>query len=382
MRWRATRTGLGLLAASALGASCGEPFALVTGTSSSAPAGGGSAGSGGATATGDSGPGGGGQAPSCAAGVIGSCGEGKYCAASTGACEPCADLSRFHFATPTPIVMTPATTGTTAFFPRVSADDGTLYFVYIDESGPLPRSRIAEAPFEPAKGAWGPWSFMAPPIASPTEEGAPIHLHDGAMLHGLVDSASVDVKRPVLLFDSTRNGTTTRKLFAANLDGALASIVSLPSGKRDFDVAAAPLSTPPRFYWMSDGLTGTEPRLVTATANDAQMTPVKITLDTGCVIDAVEGPWVTPDGGLLLFSLNAPLAGTCAPVVPGKKRIFAARMTHEGKQADADRAEPIFPDDTSSFDSTPSLSREACFALFSRFDPVTNDGRPTLAVRD
>jgi hypothetical protein len=380
MRRRATRDAMGLFVMGALVASCGDPFAYVAPSTTSATTGGG--GSGGATSTESGGAGGGGQASSCAEGVIGSCGEGKYCAASTGSCEACADLARLHFGTPSPIAMTPATAGTTAYYPRVSGDDETLYFVYIDEGGPLPRSRVARASFQPDKGASGAWSFMAPPIASPTEESAPIPLHDGSVLHGLVDPTSVDTARPVLLFDSTRNGATTRKVLAANLDGTAASIVSLPSGKRDFDIAVASHASPPRFYWMSDGLTGMEPRLVTATADDAQMIPVKITMSTGCVVDAVEGPWVSPDGRLLLFGLNAPLAGTCAPAVPGNKRLFAARMTEEGKQADGDQAKPLFPDDTLSFDTTPSLSGDACFMLFSRFDPVSNDGRPMLAARD
>lgn len=366
---------------------CVDPFTYVgTGgarsTSSSTVAAGGGGADGTGAGTSSSGTTSSTPPPKCDAGTIGVCGDGKYCSESSGDCEPCSDLSRLHFAAPVKITMAPTTAGTTAYYPRIGSDDGTLYFVYIDDSGALPRSRIASAAYKPSTKSWAAWILMNPPVASMGEESGPLHLPSGALLEGLVDTTSVDTHKPVLLFDSNRNGATTRKLFAANLDGSKASLVSLPSGKRDSDVAAAPLAHPPRFYWLSDGTTNMEQRLVTATASTSQMGAVKLALDTGCVVDAVAAPWVTLDGKLLLFGAYPPLAGTCAPSVPPVARLFAAHMTDQGQQVTGDQAQPLLPEDTQSFDSTPSLSPDACFLFFSRFDPMTSDGRPMLAVRD
>lgn len=380
MNWRLTLVGTHLLLA--LAPACGDPFTLVGAGGSAVTT---TIDAGGAPAQG--GAGGrmeeeAGPAPECMPGALSACGEGRYCQRDTEACAPCADLTRLHFAPPRAISLTPSTKGTTAHYPRADTAGETLYFVYVDDTGALPRSRLASLPFQPRKGGPGAWTLMSPPIASPMEEGAPLPLSTGTLLAGLVDTTAVDTADPVLLFDSTRNGAATRKVFAANPGHPTASIVSLPSGKRDADIAAAPLATPPRFYWMSDGLGSQTPRLVTATGASAQMSPVTLALDSGCVIDAVVGPWITPSGALLLFGANAPLPGSCAPVTPSHQRIYAARMGEDGKQAPSTTATPLFPDDEASFDSTPSLSPDACFLFFARFDPATTEGRLMLSPRD
>jgi hypothetical protein len=305
---------------------------------------------------------------------------GSYCEASLGACRACADLDRFQFDAPYSLDVAPATVGTTAFYPRVGPDDGALFFTYLDKNGAIPRRRVAAAPRKspPGAWAWGTWLFLAPPIGSSGQDSGPLLLRDGALIAQLVDASKVDTSRPVLLFDSNRDGATTETLFAANLDGYAAAEVSLPSGKRDADVAAAPEATPPRFFWLSDA-NSILPRLVTATAT-SQATEVKLILDNGCATSAVEAPWVTPDGGLLLFAAAYPDPPACSPPLVGVKHLFAASMK-DGAPIVGSPAVPLLADDATTYDTTPALTPDRCLLLFSRFDANAN-GRIFAARRD
>ncbi|APR87684.1 hypothetical protein A7982_13033 [Minicystis rosea] len=322
--------------------------------------------------------------PACKAGVAGECDAGEYCDAATSACHSCADLSslRFHGQAFT-IDVAPSTASTTAFYPRVSAaEDGKLYFTYVDRTDAIPRRRIVSAPRKTGTPGWqwGTWLWVLPPVGSAGQDSGPLLLDSGAMLTGLVDPSKLAADKPVILFDSNRNGTTTQKLFAANLDGTVAADVSLPSGKRDSDVAAAPNASPPRYYWLSDAGSSTlSQRLVTATAT-SQATEVKLTLDNNCVTSVVEGPWVTPNGKLLLFAAAYPEDGTCA-LVGGTKHLFITRMTDQGTQAPGEKAQPLFPDSPTTFDSTPALTPDMCMLLFARFDDTAN-GRLFGALRE
>ncbi|MFT3765554.1 MAG: hypothetical protein QM820_08575 [Minicystis sp.] len=381
MKRLVTLSGLGLLVA----VGCGRPFAIdggsggAGGSSSSV----GAADNGGAP-TGGSAPGGSGGSPvaACKAGVAGECPAGTYCDADESACHACADLSRLRFHGQAFVLQTaPTTAGTTAFYPRVSPDDGALYFTYVDKSDTIPRRRIASAPRKPsAPGwSWGTWLFLQSPVGSPGQDSGPLFLHEGSMLSQLVDLSKIETDKPVLLFDSNRNGTTTTKIFVANDKGDAAAEVSLPSGKRDSDVAAAPLASPPRFYWLSDA-NSTGQRFVTATAT-SQATEVKLSLDNGCATSTIEAPWVTADGKLLLFAAAYPEPPACAPPLTGPKHLFAAHMNGEGAQIDGEQAKPLFVDGAMSYDSTPALTPDLCMLLFSRFDATTN-GRLYGALRE
>lgn len=379
MKRLVTLSGLGLLVV----VGCGRPFAIdggsggAGGSSSSV----GAADNGGAP-TGGSTTGGSGGSPvaACKAGVVGECPAGTYCDADESACHACADLSRLRFHGQAFVLQTaPTTAGTTAFYPRVSPDDGALYFTYVDKSGAIPRRRLVAAPHKLGGLGWGTWSFLSDPINSDGQESGPLYLHDASMLLPLVDASKVDTAQPVLLFDSNRDGATTQRIFAANLDGSEAAPVSLPSGKHDSDVAAAPGAIPPRFYWLSDAGTITQ-RLVTATAASSSAAEVKILLDNGCATSAVDAPWITLDGQYLFFAAAYPASGTCAPAVVGTKHLFVAKM-HDGAQVPGAPAQRIFADDATSYDSTPAPTADACVLLFSRFDAAAN-GRLHSAIRD
>lgn len=373
----------GVFALSSVASGCGEPFAYVGGggQSSAASSSGSTSSSGGtggeiSSSSGSSTSSGGtGGAPECAPGSIGACGSGKYCSSETSTCEPCGELTRFRFGTPTAVPMSPSTAGTNALFPRVSPDDGALLFTYADKSGPIPRPRIVSAPFVAATKSWGTWSLSPAPINSTAEDSAALHLPAGEMLKGLVDG-KVDTAKAVLLFDSSRAGAGTRALYAANPGAPEASPLGLAGGKRESEIAAAPGASPPRFYWMSgdDPLTQ---HLVTATATSPPA-GVKLLFENGCSGDVVQGPWISRDGKLLLFGAAPPVDVTCVPI-QAQKRLYVARMNDQGAQVAADAARPIFPDDSSSFDSTPSLSPDACFMLFARFTP---HGQIMIAARD
>lgn len=360
---------------------CGRPFAVAEGSggssSSSATAGVGAAG--GATDSTASDGGAGGATPQCQPGVLDGCPAGSYCASDTRACRPCADLSRLHFATPTPYDPSPPTGGTTVFYSRTNADDGALYFTYVDKSGAIPRRRLVLASHKLGGLGWGTWSFFGDPINSAGQESGPLYLHDASMLSPLVDASKIDTTQPVLLFDSNRDGATTQRIFAANLDGSQAAAVSLPSGKRDSDVAAAPAAVPPRFYWLSDAGALAQ-RLVTATAASSSATEVKILLDDGCATSAVDAPWVTLDGEYLFFAAAYPAPATCAPAAGGTKHLFVARM-HDGAQVPGEPAQRVFAEDAASYDSTPAPTADLCVLLFSRFDATAN-GRLHIAIRD
>lgn len=374
----------GVFALSSVASGCGEPFAYVGGGGQSSAGGssgstssrGGAGGEVSSSSGSSTSSGGAGGAPECAPGSIGACGSGKYCSSETSTCEPCGELARFHFGTPTVVPLSPSTAGTHVRFPRVSPDDGALLFTYDDKSGgPIGRPRIVSAPFVAATQSWAAWSFSPAPINSNKEDSAALYLPAGAMLKGLVDG-KVDTAKAVLLFDSSRAADGTRALYAANPGAPEASPLALAGGKRDSDIAAAPDASPPRFYWMSGDSALTQ-RLVTATGASPTAS-VKLLFENGCSGDAVEGPWISRDGKLLLFGAAPPSGATCTPSLV-LKRLYVARMNDQGTQVAADAARPIFPDDTTSFDSTPSLSPDACFMLFARFTPF---GQIMIAARD
>lgn len=361
-------------------AACGRPFAVVEGSGGATT---GTTSSGGATASTTSasaGTGGsGGATAQCKPGVLGECPDGSYCESGALACRPCADLSRFHFAQPSPIDPSPPTGATTVFYPRTNADDGALYFTYVDKSGTIPRRRLVDAPKKLGGLGWGTWSFLGQPIGSDGQESGPLYLHDASMLAPLVDASKIDTSKPVLLFDSNRDGATTHRIYAANLEGSEAASVALPSGKHDTDIAAAPAASPPRFYWLSDANALVQ-RLVTATATSSAATEVKIRLDNGCETSAVEAPWVSRDGKHLLFAAAYPAPSTCAPAVGGTKHLFIAKM-NDGAQVPNEPAKRIFAEDDVSYDATPAPTPDACVLLFSRFDAAAN-GRLHAAIRD
>ena len=373
----------GVFALSSVASGCGEPFAYVGGGGQSSTASGSSStsssgGSGGeiSSSSGSSTSSGGtGGAPECAPGSIGACGSGKYCSSETSTCEPCGELTRFRFGTPTLVPMSPSTAGTNALFPRVSPDDGALLFTYADKSGPIPRPRIVSAPFVPATQSWGAWSLSPAPINSPEEDSGALYLNAGGMLKGLV-GGKVDTAKAVVLFDSSRAQAGTRALYVANPGAPEASPLALAGGKRDSEIAAAPDASPPRFYWMSGDSALTQ-RLVTATGASTPAS-VKMVFENGCSSDVVQGPWISRDGKLLLFGAAPPSGATCTPSSV-LKRLYVARMNDQGVQVATDAARPIFPDDGTSFDSTPSLSPDACFLLFARFTP---HGQIMIAARD
>ena len=382
-----TLSGLGFFAAIA---GCGRPFAIDmssggAGGAASSASGGGDGGATTVSASTGTGGTGGATVPACKAGIAGECDAGQYCDASTSACHSCADLSslRFH-SQPFMIDLAPSIAGNTAFYPRVSnAENGKLYFTFVDRSEAIPRRRVAFAARK--SGAvgwqWDTWLFVPPPVGSVGQDSAAMVLDSAAMLTGLVDVTKIDAEKPVILFDSNRNGATTQKLFAANLEGTVAADVSLPSGKRDSDVAAAPNASPPRYYWLSDANSTTlTQRLVTATAT-SQATEVKILLDNNCVTSVVEGPWVTLNGKLLFFAAAYPDANTCTPPVGGTKHLFVTRMTDQGTQAPGEKAQPLFPESPDTFDTTPALTPDKCMLLFARFDATAN-GRVYGALRE
>jgi len=369
-----------LLALIGLGAAaCGEPFGIVAG---SGGAGGANDGGGGAAATsGSAGASGGtgGVAPACKPGVLGECAQGSYCEGGKNECTPCADVSRLHFSAPAPVMISPDTAGTTAFYPRVSAEDGSLYFARKYKSGALPVRQIASAELNAKHDGWTLWSELGAPVNSAWDESGPLWLPDGSILENLVDTGKVNLSDPVLLFDSNRDGLTTYKIFAANPGGADAAEVGLPTGKRDTDVAAAPSASPPRFYWLSDAGSLAQ-RLVTATST-SQASPVMITFDNGCSTGNVNSPWVTPDGQHLFFAAAYPDQAGCTPGLMAPQRLFRAHMTDSGAQAGGEPAVAVFPDDAASYDSTPALDPLGCVLLFARFDASAN-GHLAYALRD
>jgi hypothetical protein len=377
MQRHVTLIGLGAVVAAA---ACGEPFGIVSGSGGT----GGNAGSSSGTmatssSTGASG-GTGGMTPKCEPGVLGECGAGMYCESTTKQCRACDDFSRLQFSAATPVMISPDTTGTTAFYPRIAADDGRLFFARKYKQNSLPVRQIAQAILNSKKDGWTMWSELDPPINSPSDESGPLWLPDGSILENLVDQQKVNLSEPVLLFDSNRDGLTTYKIFAANPSGTEAAEVGLPTGKRDTDVAAAPLANPPRFYWLSDAnSTLGQQRLVTATAT-SQATPVSITFDNGCTAGNVTAPWVTPDGRHLFFAAAYPDQAGCMASLSAPLRLFHVRMTDSGMPA-GDPAVAVFPDDTTHYDSTPALDPQGCMLMFARFD-ASASGHLAYALRD
>lgn len=367
-------TGLGVVGMVAASAACGQPFAFVSPTSSSSGTGGAS-GEGGGDGASSSGT------PACAPGMSGACPEGRYCAGDTFTCEPCADLGRLHFHTPFAADLAPPTAGTTVFYPRLGDDPGALYFTYVDKSTPIPRRRIATAPLKTSGLGWGTWSFAPTPINSSGEESGALFLPDGSAIAPLVDPAIIDAGKPVLLFDSNRNGAATIAMFAANVEGSAAVPLLLPAGTRDGDIAVAALASPPRFFWRSDAGSTLGPRLVTTIAASPVAEEVPIPLDNGCVTSFVDAPWVTPDGSVLFFAAAYPAPPACAPPGVGPKHVFAVRLLDTGVPAPGETAHRLFPDDVMSYDSTPALTPDRCHLLFSRFDAAAN-GRLHGAMRD
>lgn len=353
---------------------CGRPFTLEDGSADAAgqaP----SAGSTGGTGGGVTSSGGGGP-PAC---VPGACGAGNYCEKDTTMCRTCADLSRLVFHAPAVITLGAPTTGTTAAYARTDADTGALYFTYVDRSFAIPRGRTALAPSGSAPLAWGAWDFQPPPINTDGQSTAPLYLHDTSMLAGLVDPGGLDTSKPALLFDSDRGGGGLLQIFAVNVGATAISRVTLPGGTRDSRVAVAPGAIPPRFWYRSNGGAAAE-RLVTAPVGASAAKPVTITLDKGCPGVAIDAPWATPDGNHLLFGAAYPDAA-CNPAPTAPAHLFHARLDDQGQQLAGKPAERIFPDDDAASDGMPSLSADACFLLFSRFDASAN-GRILAAVRE
>jgi hypothetical protein len=374
----AMRMAAGLLAAAMLPSSCGRPFAIGAGGGGASSTSSGLAGYGGAGGAPDTGGGGhggtGGATPACTPGDLGTCSAGSYCRADTVACEVCTSFTRFHFAAASQVALQPPISGTTVLYPRLSPDAATLYFTYYDEQSAIPRRRIGSAPLDASKGSWGPWSLVKAPVDADGQNSGPLLLDTGAALSALVDS-KVDTSKPVLVFDSSRTALNTEALLAANLDASDVGALALPKGKHDSDIAVAWQSTPPRFWWLSDATSTVGQKLVTATATDTLATPVPVTLDNGCVVEVVEGPWVTGDGKRLLFGAAPPQptdAGACLPAPPGHARLYSARLDAQGQQISGTQAKPLLSGALAAYETTPSLSPNLCTLYFSRFDAAGN----------
>lgn len=364
---------LGVVGMFALPAACGQPFTFDGGSPSAGGSGGSSAAAGDASATSSSG------ATGCAPGVAGECPDGSYCAGDTLACAPCADLERLHFHAPFALDLSPPTAGTTVFYPRAGEAPGTLWFTYVDKGSAIPRRRIASAPIKAGGLGFGTWSLAPAPINADGQDSGPFFLPDGSAVAALVDAALIDASKPVVIFDSNRGGAAETALFAANVDGAKAAKIALPAGTHDADVTVATLAVPPRFFWRSDAGAAAVQRLVTAAAGSSAPSDVVIPLDNGCTTGVVDAPWVTPDGGLLLFAAAYPAPPACAQPGSGPRHLFAVRLDDAG--APVGIARRLFPGDDTSYDATPALTPDRCHLLFSRFDAAAN-GRLHGAMRD
>lgn len=360
-------TVLCILAGIVSTASCGDPFAVAGEggkTTTSHPTGsGGTGGTSGTTSSGEAGSDAGTTVPPC---VPGQCAQaGHYCEKSSMTCQPCSDPTRFTFGNPAGLPMGFPLTNARSYFPRVAPDTGALFFSHKGKgSGTL--EHLASAPYSQASQSWGTWTMLPAPINSLDEESAPLYLANGAALNGLVDTTIVSLDTPVLLFNSTRQGTEA--IYAANLEGAKdVALVALPPSKSDEQIAVA--VSQPRFFWVSDNTT--QPGLVTWTPAMTAPEHVDIELDNGCSIATLEGltgPWVSSDGTLLLFGAVYPEPSTCTLKPGSPQLIFYARLDGStGKQAAGNQARQIFPGSVK-VDATPSLSADLCTLYFSRVD--------------
>lgn len=374
-------------AAGAIAAGCGAEFATSGGTttttgstgtggsgggtSSSSVTGGGGAGSsitattgtgGGTSTTSTSGGGGTGgmMIKPCVVGDLSTCPAGEYCDMGSGICVSCTQPVSPGFAAPVKLGVS-APYPPLALFPRIGLD-GQLLFRFRTNMN----SDIGFA--LPVPGAALSWSSATPepsPLinTSLANEESPLFLPIGTALVGLVDD-KVNKSQPVLLFDRGFSGT--RKLYAANLDGQQASLLSLKTQNNAFQVAVAFEASPPRFWYHSDFFANLpENPLVTTTPGEAP-TPAPIVLDNGCHARGELMPWVTPDGAWMFFSATYPdPASGCAPQNGAPAHLFAVPLGANGLPLNGAMAQPIFPNEPSS-QVSPSLSPDQCTLYFSQ----------------
>jgi hypothetical protein len=325
------------------------------------------------TATGSTGTGGAdggpstGTAPDGSTGTAGgnpgcspdSCADGQYCNSQSGVCTSCDDFSRLEFDTPAALGVSLGGQSISALFPRMAGDSSDLWLVEIDGTS---HAQIAKAPANAAKNGWGAAAVFGPLSGSFNDSG-PLYLHDSSVLEGLGAATLVSAKVPVLVFHSNRVPKT--QLFAFPLDGsptAVAVPLTLPGGGTIVShFAVADLLDPPRFFWITDA-SMSPLRLVTGTS---QSGPDEVKLKTSaCDINLAREPWVTPTGAHLFFAA-VHTGGSCTPI-SDQTSLYVVALDSDGK-AKSD-ARPVFPGDTTSFDSTPALTPDHCRLIFSRHD--------------
>jgi hypothetical protein len=228
-----------------------------------------------------------------------SCAPGQYCRGDE--CLDCSDLSQLELGTPEPILDHP---DRPLRFPRPGDVAGSLFFTLGSDSG-------GELWYEP--------SIDAPP-------GAPLGAATTLGRSGLFYFDDPGDTGFNALFDETDEGGRRSLRAARFFQGALTMIEDAPSpiapgNYDDYGVALAPQTG--RFYWMSARDGGVT--LYTGLLGTSKGEPVEVRVATGSCVLAVDAPWVSSDGALLIVAAP-PLDADCRPLDGAATDLYATPL--------------------------------------------------------
>lgn len=302
-----------------------------------APDGGGSSGSGGS----------GGVAKVC------DCPAGHYCRDGSTDCFDCAEFNRLHFGTPERLA-TLSEGGQGSRFPRVGTSSSDLVYRF-EGMGLRYTTDVSTSAGTTLRD--GMAQDSGPLILR--EEVTTVSLDSGAPSFSFLFDRVVEGTRRALFFGTWSTGRITSEPAPMPFNG----------GKGDYSIAVALHPTPagpPRAYWMTLGDPAKKPTLVTALlTKDPSGVAVGLALgDRDCpASDTDLTPWVTADGGALLFSHTA-VGANC---VAGRgKDLYTTALQPATGLPPAGAVALVMSDVNSPMDDVdPSFSADLCELYFA-----------------
>jgi len=254
----------------------------------------------------------GGEAGAGVAGSSGDCGcaPGQYCRA--GHCLDCSDLSQLELGAPEPILDHP---DRPLRFPRPGDATDSLFFTLGSDSG-------GELWYEPS---------IAKPPGGPLGDATTTLGRSGLFYFDDPDNTGFNA-----LFDEKDEGGRRSLRAARFVQGSLTMIEDAPlpltpGSYDDYSVALA--SQTGRFYWMSarDGSAA----LYTGLLGTTQAQPIEVRFGAASCLLAVDAPWVSSNGSLLIVAAPS-LAADCQVQDGGATDLYATPLN-------ASTGEPLAP---------------------------------------
>jgi hypothetical protein len=283
------------------------------------------------------------------------CPAGSYCRDGSNDCYACSELGRLKFHPPERLAT--LSDGKGSRFPRVGGTGTDLLYQfegvglrYTTDSSSSAGSMIAQT--EP-------------------QDAGPLLLPANVMFATAMSMAGFN-----FAFDRSIDGVQ-RQLYFGQWQGGLTSVDLAPDpfnapGSNNLGVAiAVTAGAVARGYWMSDRLQAPELQLHTALFEaNSPAVPVDLRIGsaacTGNHSDLT--PWITPDGGTLLFS-HERLDGACSSAGQSKD-IYTALMVTSGQvlptaTGEPTPSQPLADVNSAQDDSDPSFSADFCELYFS-----------------